>query len=146
MRQFVLPRWEPSSLRRTGVVMAGVGWLILTGGRPLWRWLPEDLLLIAFAVSLPWIFAAFRPARLDRAIGELSYPMYLLHWHLYGIGVVICRVVAAPGTALYAVLFPISAVLLSVATALLVRRWIEQPIDRFRQRRVAVLARNTGSA
>lgn len=40
--------------------------------------------LILFAVAVPPIFAATRDLRLDRRIGELSYPFYLCHGLIIG--------------------------------------------------------------
>ncbi len=78
------------------------------------------------AVTVPWIFHAFKDNRFDRWIGDLSYPVYLSQ--LIVIGLVMTFkppfpiVVAIGGT------FAISALLLVL---------VEHPVDRWRQKRLA---------
>jgi peptidoglycan/LPS O-acetylase OafA/YrhL len=61
-------------------------------------WSPESALLFtaAFAVLLPFIFAYTRDWAVDRAVGELSYPVYLVH-------MLVANVIASsqPGIALF---------------------------------------------
>jgi peptidoglycan/LPS O-acetylase OafA/YrhL len=38
--------------------------------------------LLTVSVSLPFIFIAFKESKIDRYIGELSYPFYLSHWQI----------------------------------------------------------------
>jgi peptidoglycan/LPS O-acetylase OafA/YrhL len=74
---------------------------------------------------IPYLFHLTRQMRLDRRLGELSYPMYLLHEFAEG---VIRNVFHASSGGL--------CVLLTLALSMGVNRWIERPIDRYRQKRV----------
>lgn len=80
--------------------------------------------LIAFAV--PFVFNAFRDFSLDRWIGDLSYPLYLVH--LLVIGAVLTFIPNAP----YAAAVAIGG---SLALSALVLVLIDHPVDRWRQRR-----------
>lgn len=82
----------------------------------------------AFAVAVPPIFAVSSRWRWDRVIGELSYPVYLVHLLVIStLAMVFKRVTGAPpdmGSVLVATLL--------VATAL--HLLVERPAERFRQR------------
>jgi len=46
----------------------------------MWKgWYGAPGLVLLLACLLPFVFAATRDSRLDRAVGELSYPVYLVH-------------------------------------------------------------------
>ena len=82
------------------------------------------LLYILFGVTLPFLFQASKKWRLDRWIGNLSYPIYLIHASvllLLKVGSGIDRGLAAVSCSTLAALF------------LLVT--IEQPLEKLRQRR-----------
>lgn len=50
-------------------------------GDDVWKgWYGAPGLVPLLACLLPFVFAATRSSRLDRAIGELSYPVYLVHF------------------------------------------------------------------
>ena len=115
-----------------------VGWLLalallgLVGTLPLselpgvtQRWITFG----AIAVATPFIFNTFKDDAFDRWVGDLSYPLYLCH--LVVIGIV---VTFEPP---FAVWVAISGSL-ALAAALLI--FVEQPVDRWRQRRAAVIA------
>jgi peptidoglycan/LPS O-acetylase OafA/YrhL len=76
------------------------------------------------AISLPVIFNLTKRSAADRFIGDLSYPVYMLH----------------EAVGIYLVLHygqrPIAEVLIILAIAPLVLVTIDRPIDKFRQRRV----------
>jgi peptidoglycan/LPS O-acetylase OafA/YrhL len=78
---------------------------------PLWAWI------------LPGLFAATRNCRADRILGDLSYPVYLVHILAVGL-------VARVETAWKA---PI-AIGISLLLAEALRRGIEGPLDRYRGR------------
>ena len=86
------------------------------------RWIMYGL--IAFAI--PFLFNAFKDFSLDRWIGDLSYPLYLVH--LLVIGAVLTFIPNAP----YAPWAAIGGSLLGSALVLAV---IDRPVDRWRQRR-----------
>ena len=64
----------------TGLVLALVVLHQLTPTR--WQSAPYGVPPLAFVVALllPWLFAASQNSRLDRSLGELSYPVYLVHY------------------------------------------------------------------
>lgn len=85
------------------------------------RWLTYAVV----ACATPWIFHAFKSVAIDRWIGELSYPVYLSQ--LIVIGVVLKYEPPLPMWTAIAATFAISAAVMVL---------IEQPIDRWRQRRL----------
>jgi peptidoglycan/LPS O-acetylase OafA/YrhL len=78
------------------------------------------------ALALPFIFEATKQSVWDRRIGNLSYPVYLLH---EPIADALARLNVVNG---YAVL--VATVVVSVAVV----HWVEGPIDRWRQQRISL--------
>jgi hypothetical protein len=87
---------------------------------------------ILFAASLPFLFCCWRRNRADRWIGELSYPLYLVHGLIIG---VVFHNIKAGQTAHEAI-----SICISVATAALIFLLVDRPVDAWRHRRF------TGSA
>lgn len=83
----------------------------------------------AIAFAAPFLFHAFKDNALDRWIGDLSYPLYLCH--LVVIGVVLTF---EPPFGLWIAI----GGSLALAAALLVL--LDQPVDRWRQRRTELAA------
>ena len=81
---------------------------------------------VLIAVAIPFVFNAFKNFALDRWIGDLSYPLYLVH--LLVIGAVLTFIPNAP----YAAWVAIGA---SLALSALTLVLIDHPVDRWRQRR-----------
>ena len=103
-----------------------IGTLPLSGIEPtMQRWITFG----AVAFATPFVFVTFKDDVFDRWIGELSYPLYLCH--LVVIGAVLTF---EPPFAMWVAI----GGSVSLAAALLVL--IEQPVDRWRQRRAQVLA------
>ena len=79
-------------------------------------------------LALPWLFAATRQQRIDRLLGELSYPVYICHvliiWMVGGGGFEIGK----------ATFFLVLAIVLVFALA--IYRFVDQPIDRLRHARL----------
>lgn len=86
---------------------------------------------LAFAIALPFVFARFKSNRVDRFIGELSYPLYLVH------GIVISQVYHARSLGQWGYGSQVIAVLGSLAAAWLVHVTVASPVDRIRARRAA---------
>lgn len=82
------------------------------------------VLLLLVIASVPLLFAQFSSSTLDNAIGELSYPVYLLHLLL----IAVLKTVAHLENT-------IVACLATITVALVLVRFIEEPMNRFRQRR-----------
>lgn len=98
----------------------------------IYTFLPIDPLIgrwITYAIvalTIPWIFNAFKDNALDRWIGDLSYPVYLSQ--LLVVGAVLVYEPPLPILTSVAGTFGIS---------LLVLIFIEHPVDRWRQARLS---------
>jgi len=86
-------------------------------------------------LTLPALFQLTKNSRIDRQIGNLSYPLYLVH-------ILIIRLIGAiPGLGdneafLTSQRYPFTTILIATLAAWAVNRCVEIPIDRFRSRRV----------
>ncbi len=96
----------------------------------------EALATLILVSALPGVFHVSRQVSWDRFIGELSYPVYVMHWNLQPFAVVggafLFGGKPAPGWVLV-----VLAVSLSLAAAVAIHWFIDRPVDRWRQRRVA---------
>lgn len=119
-------RW-PAVLAATWAwQLAALVALVLTFG-----WMPGDLtkqviVYALIAVSLPGVFAGTQHSRLDRYLGELSYPIYLSH--LLVISVVERLRLGVTGTR-------VVSIALTIACSALLYTCVQSPIDRFRAAR-----------
>jgi peptidoglycan/LPS O-acetylase OafA/YrhL len=84
---------------------------------------------LLFAASVPIVFAATKDDRFDRAVGELSYPLYLVHGIVQG--AIFFKFGAPQGHIGWA----LAAVSASVIAAILLRIFVERPVETSRQRR-----------
>ena len=87
-------------------------------------------LLAAVIMAVPYLFRLTRNLSWDRYLGELSYPLYICHF-LIGWMVL-------PETVSGAYV----SVLLSLALSTQLYRWVERPIDSWRQRRFELAPRS----
>lgn len=107
----------------TAALAAVVMLMPLTGLTPdAQRW----IVYVSTASLTPFAFALTHRMRFDRWIGELSYPIYLTH--LLAIAVVLHFELPMP---------VLSAIAITLLASVAVRMLIEDPVDRWRQRRVA---------
>ncbi len=117
-----------------------LAWVFVLGGLVLLLpidWLvPRGTLVMAplFALIVPLLFILTRHRRLDRLVGELSFGVYLAHYPII--------LVIQPGLAPLGLW--LATTVLSVAAALLLFWLLEQPIDRWRQRRAAAAVGRPG--
>ncbi|MET4736718.1 peptidoglycan/LPS O-acetylase OafA/YrhL [Bradyrhizobium japonicum] len=84
------------------------------------------VLYITFAASIPFIFEATKRSLLDREIGELSYPLYLVHGLV--VGLVYYRWTGPQGVVPDAW----AAVAFSIIAAYAMRQLVEIPIEKWR--------------
>jgi peptidoglycan/LPS O-acetylase OafA/YrhL len=84
---------------------------------------------LLFAASVPIVFAATKDDRFDRAVGELSYPLYLVHGIVQG--AIFFKFGAPQGHIGWA----LAAISASVIAAILLRIFVERPVETSRQRR-----------
>jgi peptidoglycan/LPS O-acetylase OafA/YrhL len=87
------------------------------------------LLYILFGVTLPFLFQASKNWRWDRWIGNLSYPVYLVH-----ASVLLLLKVG------YGIDRGLVAVSCSTFAALLLLVVVEQPLEKLRQRRTKTIS------
>jgi peptidoglycan/LPS O-acetylase OafA/YrhL len=87
------------------------------------------LAFVSFAAALPFIFALTRASKLDRMIGELSYPLYIVH------GLVIGLVFFFWERPQGSLPWEIVAGALSVVAAAAMFLVVDLPVDRWRHRR-----------
>jgi peptidoglycan/LPS O-acetylase OafA/YrhL len=79
-------------------------------------------MVLLLAIALPTLFSLTKDSKLDNYIGRLSYPIYISHVLLLGV-------------ARYAGSFrAVALMLISVAVALVLVRFVEDPVDRWRAR------------
>lgn len=121
--------------------IAPLGWIALLATVAAWVWLPEDAplmlkggLVLAPLLNLPMIAAAggsqslfvrtfsFRPLV---ELGKISYPVYLVHWPI-----TVLMKTEITGLSGWPLIILCGA--LSVACAVPLTRWIEEPIRRGR--------------
>lgn len=111
---------------------AGTAALILVlGGTLLHTQLPGRLqggflglpfMCFALGLALPFLFHRTRSSARDRWIGDLSYPIYVVH----------LMIVMLLGTLGWTAQLGLSACAISILLAILLRVYIEAPIDRWR--------------
>lgn len=84
-------------------------------------------------ISLPFIFKAFKKSKLDRVIGELSYPIYISHMFI----IYFARTFFMDQTK--SVLFVPMLICLVILFSMLLIKYVSEPIEKIRQRRVSGL-------
>ena len=75
---------------------------------------------------IPILFSLTKNNKIDNFIGELSYPIYLVHMLAIGIS---SKFISSQFST-------ITTILISIFSAILMVRFIEEPIDKLRQKRV----------
>lgn len=113
--------------RRTHWAVAGLYLATILG----YQFLPgakgkEFFLYAATMAAIPFLFLLTKKIRFDRAIGELSYPIYISHWTVIMLVEYFCGKKHLPAIALGA----------TILFCLALNRFVADPIDRFRQKRV----------
>jgi peptidoglycan/LPS O-acetylase OafA/YrhL len=97
----------------------------------------EFALILSYAfwiLLIPALFALTRGSRLDRAIGELSYPVYLVH---YTVIMVVLFAVARIGIRA-GLVGEVSAVI-SILVSIGLMRFIIEPFEHWRQRLISLM-------
>ncbi|WP_345985250.1 acyltransferase [Sulfurimonas sp. HSL-1656] len=86
-------------------------------------------LYICTVVVIPYLFTATKSSKIDNFIGELSYPVYLIH---------VLMIFMLRALKLEASLVPF-AVVLSVIGGIVLVKYIDMPIEKYRQSRVSAI-------
>jgi peptidoglycan/LPS O-acetylase OafA/YrhL len=106
------------------------------------RWLPlgaygrTGLTLPLLALALPWIFARSKDRASDRAIGELSYTVYLSHFLVAD-----CLYVFGWAKGQWGI---VEVMATTILFSLLIRHAVEKPADRWRHRLTETWMKNEG--
>lgn len=122
-RLVAAPRWRHLAL---AVLCVGIG------GAP---WMSSDwrLAVLAglFVFTMPLLFALQRASRMDQMLGDLSYPVYVVH-------MLVLQVVDV-GMHHFSLSHPLGhallGVMISLVAAFLLNRWVGEPVERLRDRR-----------
>jgi peptidoglycan/LPS O-acetylase OafA/YrhL len=85
-------------------------------------------------VLLPFLFEFSRRYKWDRSLGDLSYPLYLVHWPVVAFIASLVRAIEPSSIGKIAA-FPIAAIAIAIAASVLINRYIVNPIDDWRQTR-----------
>ena len=87
------------------------------------------LYFFVFFCSLPFIFIYTKNSKIDRYIGELSYPIYISHWLM----IELCRDLGIKKEPF----FTVSVISLTIIVSLIINKLLNDKIDKYRQKRVA---------
>jgi peptidoglycan/LPS O-acetylase OafA/YrhL len=98
------------------------------------------VLYLLFAASVPFIFEATKNVKIDREIGEISYPLYVVHGLV--VGLVYFRWSGPQGSVPDAW----AAVTLSIFAAYIMRQFVETPIERWRNRILGIASHPSTSS
>ena len=85
------------------------------------------VILVLVPLFIPWVFSATRHSRIDRVLGELSYPVYIAHYPLV-------FVLHALGIAWLEANFGWVAMLLTLVLSWALLHWVSEPIEQLRER------------
>jgi peptidoglycan/LPS O-acetylase OafA/YrhL len=116
-----------TTIAGSATLYAGVFVAAANVADPLGAWLYLNVFTSALLLGVLWQAPASRFQRLDKLLGDLSYPTYLLHWQA-GVLVVLTTGLAFRSAAAFAA--SVGVVLLA---ALVERRFVSGPIERLRQ-------------
>lgn len=123
--------WVAYTLVRDLPVKLLAAGAVATGGALVWHRLSglhsqADLLwlYVLLAAACPFIFALTRHSSLDRMLGDLSYPLYLVHHPI---------ILAAIASGLLGASLVATSAIASVAAAVVIVLAIERPVERLRR-------------
>lgn len=84
-------------------------------------------LYFSMIIWLPFLFSATRGFKFDRYIGELSYPVYLVH-------LLIIKIMTDYGLLKYQWRSTVAVIFFVVIAAMVIRYFVENPVERLRAR------------
>jgi peptidoglycan/LPS O-acetylase OafA/YrhL len=92
-------------------------------------------LYAVIGILLPTLFDFGRRAKWDRSLGDLSYPLYLVHWPVSAIAAAIVGSLQ-PNSIGTVASYPILMVMIAIAVSVLINRYLVLPLDAWRQARI----------
>ncbi len=125
LRKDVPATWYLASVIPMAVLVFFSGWI-------RWDYLPLVVMAVSF-FAVPLLFRLTGKSRIDRFVGDLSYPMYLTH--IFGKWVILAAMGVSKKDA--AVVPGWLLLIVTVALSVPLVLWLERPIDRWRQARLA---------
>jgi peptidoglycan/LPS O-acetylase OafA/YrhL len=105
---------------------------------PRWVDIKPYQFFVLVALLLPALFDFTTRHRWDRWMGELSYPLYLVHWPILSFGVVISKLPHMGGFG-QSQAYPYALIAVSLIASHAINQWIVNPIDSWRQARIRKL-------
>ncbi len=113
----------------TGLLVA------LAALHPRWVDIKPYQFFVLVALLLPALFDFSVQHKWDRWLGELSYPLYLVHWPILVFGVAISQLphMAALGQSQA---YPYVLIAVSLIASHAINRWIVTPVNSWRQARI----------
>jgi peptidoglycan/LPS O-acetylase OafA/YrhL len=125
----------PTDPRWLGLVTIGTAFTTAVIFVPNYFRSDQYQLYAVIGVLLPALFEFSRRYHWDRALGDLSYPLYLVHWPVAAFAAAMIGAIH-PGAMGTVAAYPIVAIILAVAVSVLINRYVVDPLDRWRQLRV----------
>jgi peptidoglycan/LPS O-acetylase OafA/YrhL len=92
-------------------------------------------LYAVIGILLPTLFDFSRRTNWDRSFGDLSYPLYLVHWPVSAIAAAMVGSLQPNSIGTIAA-YPILVVMIAIAVSILINRYVVLPIDAWRQARI----------
>jgi peptidoglycan/LPS O-acetylase OafA/YrhL len=92
-------------------------------------------LYAVIGILLPALFDFSRRTNWDRSLGDLSYPLYLVHWPIGAIAAATIGSLHAGSIGTVAA-YPTLIVTIAIAASVLINRYLVWPIDAWRQARI----------
>jgi peptidoglycan/LPS O-acetylase OafA/YrhL len=126
----------PTDPKWSGAITAGVAIAIVLIFVPKYFRADQYQLYAVIGVLLPALFEFSRRHKWDRSLGELSYPLYLVHWPIATFAAALVGAIQ-PGAIGTVAAYPMVAIVFSVGFAAMINRYVVDPLDQWRQRRVA---------
>lgn len=132
---YLLPLWRRALTRAGSAHLPRIATAILAALIAIYFLLPVGegvrltVLITVFAFLLPLTFIYQAGSSMDRLVGELSYPIYIGHMiAIWGVNTAMKRLEYRPDS----LTISIMNVVIAVAFAMVLNRWIGRPVERAR--------------
>ena len=121
--------------RKVGIIMliSSLIFLFVFNFIPITNYIKQYMFYFFFIFSIPFIFQYTKRSSADRFIGELSYPVYIIHWFILSYFLPIIHHFYPYSEGLQGLL----ATIFSIGFSYLIIKVLIKPIDNYREKRVA---------